>query len=218
MFFPHQCPTIVLAPHPDDEVLGCGGLIYRLRKMDIKVQVVLATGTEERVKESISAGQVLGLQETDYLHLGLEEGGIRNRDHSSSSMLASKVQQLRNEFPKVQILLPFRWDGHKDHEDLYWMAAFVLGPRYQEKDGGQLLVYEYPIWVRNTLGWRRLGPEKSFDFTRSIRLTQEEKEAKQKATMQFQSQLPSLRQVARGEFLDGLIGGDYEYFRPTRVW
>ena len=39
-------PTLVLAPHPDDETLGAGGLIARLRRAGVPVTIVAITDGE----------------------------------------------------------------------------------------------------------------------------------------------------------------------------
>jgi LmbE family N-acetylglucosaminyl deacetylase len=43
MDFPKQRTLLVVAPHPDDEIFGCGGLIYRVKKAGGKVFVLYLT-------------------------------------------------------------------------------------------------------------------------------------------------------------------------------
>ena len=68
--------VLVLAPHPDDEVLGCGGTICRHVAAGDSVTVLVATrGTRElysdegveRVRaEARKAHQILGVSETRF--------------------------------------------------------------------------------------------------------------------------------------------------------
>ena len=65
---------LVVAPHPDDEVLGCGGIIKKLSDQGDTVIVLIMTRgkkelySEERIlnvrKEALSAHQILGVKQT----------------------------------------------------------------------------------------------------------------------------------------------------------
>src|SRR5437870_11099503 len=65
---------LVLAPHPDDEVIGCGGLVALHLREGRKVRVVVATdGGEagepgERQRESRAAVASLGSAEVEFLN------------------------------------------------------------------------------------------------------------------------------------------------------
>ena len=65
---------LVLAPHPDDEVIGCGGLLALHLRDGRQVRVVIATdgaeagNAEVREQESQRALLVLGIVPTDFLH------------------------------------------------------------------------------------------------------------------------------------------------------
>ncbi|MFX0095046.1 MAG: PIG-L deacetylase family protein [Candidatus Hodarchaeota archaeon] len=91
---------LILAPHPDDEVLGCGGIILRAIKMNLPVQVVFFTYGDSnewsflryrkypvvtpkqiqqmglvRHKEAINAAKILGLTEDKLIFLGYPDFG-----------------------------------------------------------------------------------------------------------------------------------------------
>jgi LmbE family N-acetylglucosaminyl deacetylase len=78
---PHKAVTaipatsvVVLAPHADDEVLGCGGAIIRHVEQGVPVRVVIATssargGTLQRKEESRAAARVLGYGEPTFWDL-----------------------------------------------------------------------------------------------------------------------------------------------------
>jgi LmbE family N-acetylglucosaminyl deacetylase len=98
-----QAPIVVFAPHPDDETLGCAGVIMKARRAGRRVRVVVCTngdgfvqaaaklsgkeaaalGPEDflavaRVRQqgAIDATRVLGLAPEDLVFLGYPDGGL----------------------------------------------------------------------------------------------------------------------------------------------
>ena len=66
---------LVIASHPDDEVLGCGGTLYNLKKRGAKISGIYLSDGEssrkhpkikklisERKKQAIKAGKLLGIK------------------------------------------------------------------------------------------------------------------------------------------------------------
>lgn len=92
---------LVLAPHPDDETLGAGGLLHRTRKCGGAARLVFLTGGDGsrstqlalnlrkrrhhsfrevarlRREEAIDAARELGVEENETIFLGFPDGGLR---------------------------------------------------------------------------------------------------------------------------------------------
>jgi LmbE family N-acetylglucosaminyl deacetylase len=138
--------VLVLAAHPDDEVLGVGGLLAELRAGGSEIVAVWASDGEAshpgsrampaarlaalRREESQRALAVLGVDPTLSILLGLPDGGLSDR----VDVMRAVVGQLVRDDDVV--LAPWRGDGHPDHEAVGQVAAEL---------GATLL--EYPIWM-----------------------------------------------------------------------
>ena len=142
--------AVVVAPHPDDEVLAVGGLMAELASLGRPVAVVAVTDGEgshpgstawprarlahRRAGETEAALAALGVQAL-MMRLGLPDGGIAQH----SDTLVDLLQHLL--MPGDVVFTTWRWDGHPDHEATALStraAATALGAR----------VVEVPVW-----GW-----------------------------------------------------------------
>lgn len=107
---------LVLAPHPDDGELGCGGTLARAKAEGLSTGILDLTrgemgskGTpQERAKEVEEASRILGL---DYRgNLGLPDGGLGDVLEQRLE-LAQALRQLK---PRI-VLAPLEADRHPDH-------------------------------------------------------------------------------------------------------
>ena len=146
----------VVAPHPDDEVLGCGGVIRQHARRGGEVLVVAVTDGEAcypgeshwtpdrlsdaRRVELHAALRALGVPSPQIAHLGLPDGGISAQEANLERWLTLAVQE------GDLVLAPWRFDGHPDHE-----AAGRAARRAAHAAGARIL--EYPVW-----GWHWLDP------------------------------------------------------------
>ncbi|CAA9221829.1 MAG: hypothetical protein AVDCRST_MAG50-623 [uncultured Acidimicrobiales bacterium] len=145
---------LVLAPHADDETLGCGVTIMRKRDAGTAVRVVIATdganSHPERVvdqqaliaarrQEAVSACLRLGVEGPDLTFLGLPDGRLADRIEGLAVAIAAQV----SEFSPDQVLLPVAGDGHVDHDALNVATHMALAT----DTGPELL--EYPVWYWN---------------------------------------------------------------------
>ena len=178
---------LVIAPHPDDEILGVGGLIALLGTADV-VAVTDGEGShpdstvygpdelaEVRRQETAEALAQLGLDRPRVHRLGHPDGGI---DEAS---LTSQLTHLLT--PGRICLATWRDDGHPDHEAVGRAAAAACTAK-----GATLL--EYPIWA-----WHWAVPDDDrvpWHRARRINLTLDAQAAKARAIAEFHSQIEPL--------------------------
>ena len=137
---------MVIAPHPDDEVLGCGGTIARHVQQGDEVHIVVVTrGTPdlfppertERVRrEARQAHDVLAVTETHFLDLpaALLDTVPKYRQATEISSAIEKV-------PPEVLYLPHHGDLHPDHGAAS-LAALVAARPSPQCPVRKLLCYE----------------------------------------------------------------------------
>ena len=144
----------MVTPHPDDESLGCGGVVARLRRAGIAVHVaVLTDGSRShpgsrayppaqlaalRKQEVRAAVAELGVAAYDLHCLGLEDANVPPPESPAGRAAIATLRALVAEAQTV--LVTFRRDPHGDHR-----AAFDYVRRARE--GLTTRVLEYPIWL-----------------------------------------------------------------------
>lgn len=115
--------VLVLAPHPDDETLACGGTAALLAASGAEVRVVVVTDGDaakvdlphgelrlRRRHEVARACQELGLPAP--ILLGLPDGAVADRLAALTDEVGAHLDEHR---PDV-VLLPWFGDGHRDHQ------------------------------------------------------------------------------------------------------
>jgi LmbE family N-acetylglucosaminyl deacetylase len=180
-------PPLVVAPHPDDEILGVAGLLASLGQGDL---VAVTDGEAShpgstvhrpqelaaiRRDETAEALRRLGLGDAAVHRLAQPDGGI-----DEEAVTAALTGLLR---PGQWCLATWRGDGHPDHEIVGRAAA-----RACRVTGARLL--EYPIWA-----WHWAYPQDPrvpWHRARRIDLTPAAQAAKAAAIAAFPSQTEPL--------------------------
>ncbi|HVT01816.1 MAG TPA: PIG-L family deacetylase [Thermoanaerobaculia bacterium] len=115
---------LVLAPHPDDEVIGCGGVIALLAAEKREVHVVVATdgaAAEDLNGRSVEAYRALREEESrrGLAHLGVTNlAFLRFPDRSltdSEPDLAVQIEKALREIRPDLVLAPSPLEIHPDH-------------------------------------------------------------------------------------------------------
>ncbi len=114
--------VLIFAPHPDDESIGCGGLIARLTRLGVPVRVVLVTdgggaGELERdaaAKRQQEFGRALErLGVIDSRMLGFVDGDLR-----PGRALDAAVEHEMVAYHPDWVFMPALADLHRDHRVL----------------------------------------------------------------------------------------------------
>jgi len=142
--------VLVLAPHPDDEVIGPGGTLLRLVRAGAKVTVLQATdgsasaslddappGIREtiRLEEAKAVADAAGFQPTIFWR----------EDNRAFRMRDELVQRLRGtlrELKPALVFTPFLADIHPDHRTLNHILAASL----DGSAGEETSVVGYEVW------------------------------------------------------------------------
>ena len=142
----------VLAPHPDDETLGCGALVARARRAGRPVRVIVATdGRHSTASAVLSPDQLAALRsaelraacgdlrvpDRDVIELGFRDGTLA----AERPALVDRLAELFAERAPDMLLVPCARDVHPDHEELH-RAAVRAAARLDPPP----TVLAYPIW------------------------------------------------------------------------
>lgn len=192
-----ECTRAVLvAPHPDDEVLGCGGLLRILCQLGVPVEIVAVTDGDashpdsptvrpaelaaRRRSESRSALARLGLGALPVHRLGCADGAVTAAQDAVAARLA---EVLGAATASTWCLATWCGDGHPDHEAVGRAATTACA-----RTGARLL--EFPIW---TWHWAvPQDPRVPWDRVRTVRLDPAARAAKRAAVDCFDSQVRPL--------------------------
>ena len=198
---------IVVAPHPDDESLACGGLIAEACRQGLQGKIVIVsdgvgshpnskTYPSNRLKslregEARQAGAELGLKPEDILFLGLPDRFVPPEGEEAERAIGVIANCVR-EIGAESLFVSWRHDPHCDHEASYRIAREV-----QRRVGGFRL-FEYVVWGHT------LPPSTEVDPIRSgfrISIDQEAIEKKRRAIAAHRSQTSALIDDDPGGFL-----------------
>jgi LmbE family N-acetylglucosaminyl deacetylase len=182
-------PVLVVAPHPDDEVLGAGATIHRLARSGRRVVVAVATigwpplFPEEQIarvrEEARAANRRLGVDELRFLDLPVTrlDALPRHEIHAVFERLIAEVQ------PQL-VFLPSPGDRHEDHRQVFEACQVALRPRPERSFVERVLCYETVSETHWNAGGLEPGfqPQLYVDVTRDL-------EAKLEAMGEYASQL-----------------------------
>ena len=125
---------LVIAPHPDDEVLGCGGTIKKYTKRGDEVYLCIVTKaytpdwTEDfiknREKEIECASKTLGIKEVIFLDLPTVKLDTLPQKQLNSLILKT-IEDIKPEI----VFLPFRADINNDHKLVSESGLVALRPK-----------------------------------------------------------------------------------------
>ena len=121
--------TLVIAPHPDDETLACGGALLRRKSEGAEIAWLIVTGISEargwsieqvhkRDEEIQQVTELLGFNVVYNLRLPTTQ-----LDQLPISDLINKISTVFKSFQPNEVFLPSQCDVHTDHRIVYDAAV-----------------------------------------------------------------------------------------------
>jgi LmbE family N-acetylglucosaminyl deacetylase len=192
--------VVVVAPHPDDEILGAGGLLALLARAGSNITIVAVTDGEashpksttispkqlaiRRTEETRKALAALGAAEARVERLRLPDGRVTSAETQSGVITATIIRLLATNahLGPAWCLAPWCGDGHPDHNAA---GQAALGGAI-----GTARILTYPVWMWH---WSRPGdPRVPWSYARRVPLPPDVHAAKLAAIGEFATQLTPL--------------------------
>lgn len=188
---------VVVAPHPDDESLGCGGLIAAAGRAGRRVRLVVVSdgcGSHAgsrlfppaklralREQETLNAAAILGLAPAAVGFLRLPDAAVPKAGPQAEAA-ADVIAAAAREIGAASIFVTWRHDPHCDHE-----AAAAIADLVPPRLAG-IRILAYPVW-----GWTLPPGTEIGSPARLLRLdVTAERETKRRAVMAHRSQTTNL--------------------------
>lgn len=130
--------VLVFAPHPDDEILGCGGTMIKHIEAGNDVYVCIVTkgclplfppeGTERTRSEARNCHQHIGVKKTFFLDFPAVMIDKENRYEVNG-----KILDVVKEVQPDEVYIPHWGDMQKDHQIVADACMVALRPKYEPK-------------------------------------------------------------------------------------
>lgn len=206
--------TLIIAPHPDDEILGCGGTIGKICASGTKVFVLVATRgkkemyPEERIlnvrNEAKNAHKILGVSETIFLDFPAPD-----LDMVSMAEISGEIHKIIEDYNISTIYLPHHGDIHHDHKVIFQAGLVAARPV-----GGNSVKKIFSYETLSETEWATPNGEDAFIPTRFVNIT-DFFALKLNAMKCFKSQLrdfPNPRSLKGIEVLANLRGSTVGFY------
>jgi LmbE family N-acetylglucosaminyl deacetylase len=153
-----QAPAIVIAPHQDDETLGCGATIAAKTAAGAPVTIVFMTDGATSHAKFIDPNELRALRRQEAIDaagvLGVSSGDVHFLDFPDGNLTGCKdaaVQALRQvllEHPAEQVFIPYGRDRLADH-----VATHEIFHQSVDGSARHFSVFEYPVWFWHSWPW-----------------------------------------------------------------
>lgn len=142
---------VIVAPHPDDETIGCAGLIQQLLEAGKRVDIIYMTGggkshsefcdidettlIENRRNLAKESAAILNLPQENLHFLDYPDGGIAYECEETG-----KLNSLLKELNPEAVFITHKGEGWSDHIKTGEIVKSLL------HDNNKTAIYEYCVW------------------------------------------------------------------------
>ncbi len=192
---------LVVAPHPDDDVIGCGGALYGLARAGIQPAVLYVTDGRAshpsslrfppsqlallREREARAALRELDVS-TPPIFLRMHDGTLSTLQREQKTWLVERILETISGLKIDTVLGPWPHDPHPDH--VATARAIRVALRSMERPPRSL---HYAVWTAVRGGEKRqrmLGEQNALE----VPLDADQLDAKRRALLRHQSQTSGL--------------------------
>ena len=145
--------VLCVAPHPDDESVGCGGTLRRHVVEGDEVRVVFLTSGERgghgrspeetacvREAEATAAARILGAQGTEFWRE--PDGALRVHRR-----LVARLRELLSSWKPGTVYVSHSGDGHADHRAAARLVARAMSELPKTRRASRPEVLQFEVWT-----------------------------------------------------------------------
>lgn len=182
--------VLILSPHADDEILGCGGFISKYSKQNYHINVLILTNANKGAPEIYSPEEIKLLRKEAKIannligtsRLFFENLPAINLNNYPIYKIANIIDKyIKNINPEI-VLIPSANDIHDDHKIIFKAAKISMRPN-KISNLKKILSYE----VLSETEWNEDG--KSFNPNYFVRLKKSDINNKVKAFLKYKTQV-----------------------------
>ena len=182
--------VLIISPHADDEIIGCGGFISKYSKKNYHINVLILTNAYKGAPEIYSKNEIKKIRNESKLannFIGTKKvyfenlPGLNLTNYPTYKIAKIIDSYIKSIDPEI-VLMPSSNDIHDDHKIIFKASKVSL--RFNKKSKiKMILTYE----VLSETEWNE--NEKSFNPNFFISLTKSEINKKVKAFLKYKSQV-----------------------------
>ncbi|WP_024994866.1 PIG-L family deacetylase [Phocaeicola paurosaccharolyticus] len=156
---PFNKNILIIAPHPDDEIFGCGNFIYDSIKNNNRVSIVFLSKGEKstsqidedelidnRRKMAIEANRILGCTDLTFLAFPDSKFYLINEENLEAKKLSNIIDDKKPDY----IFYPHILDYSPDHRRASALISKIISKNADIKK------YYYCVWLWNSLPYKDL--------------------------------------------------------------
>jgi LmbE family N-acetylglucosaminyl deacetylase len=181
---------LIISPHADDEILGCGGFISKYSKKNFFINVLILTNANKGAPEIYSPQDIKQIRNESNMankFIGTKKLFFENLPALNlSNYPIYKITNIINKYvksinPEI-VLVPSANDIHDDHKIIFRAAKVSMRPN-KKSNLKKILSYE----VLSETEWNE--NEKSFNPNYFVKLEKSDINNKVKAFLKYKSQV-----------------------------
>ena len=141
--------TVIVAPHPDDELLGCGGTLLKRASQGHTLSIIYVTSLspssghstsqiEQRQSEISATCKQLSVVQSNVHQFDFPPSSLNS---TSIPLLIEKISTIFKSFQPNEVFLPFPGDAHSDHKHVF-ESAIACTKTFRYPSIRDVLVYE----------------------------------------------------------------------------